>query len=670
MDVRKEIKMKNRKFSTNSVKTKLIAIMLLIAIIPLTIAVVISYVSSTNNAKEDAKRNLDWQAKYIESEIDKMFTKSQTALNSFASSPQTIAFLKGEITDPSIIKNQMVSINESFGDDNTIVMSNAQGMMVLRSDDGALKSIAERDYFQNAIQGKTFISSVFVSSVTNSRNICIAVPVFDTDKKTVLGVVHKTFDPNEIHTLLAAEADEAFLVDQEATMVAHSQFEIAATDEPINYSSSPYMTSGEKTGFYISTAKGYPVYVSYVKNLSSGYTVCAGKAEAEVIAEARKGAMLIVGVGVFLVVLVLVLSIFVANSFTNPLLEVNKLLSSLANGEFISIEKYTKRTDEFGQMINNSNSVVEKLKRIVGNIKESSNTVNNSSEELSVMANQIAATTENVAEAVQEIATGASEQAKEVQDSVENAGQITVAIEGVQSSTNDLNNLAKRMKEASESSSDSLTNFHDSSAVMATKIEDIAEKITATQSAVAEINERVEGISGIAAQTNLLSLNASIEAARAGDAGKGFAVVAEEIRKLADDSESLAKQIHEVMETLLTESQSAVKAANEIIEDNKNQQLALAKTIDSVNGMIGDIEKTVTSVARISGETDTCVTSNKNVSHSMSSLSAISEENAAATETTGASVEELSATVTTLAGSATSLKEIAEKLNEEIAFFK
>jgi len=271
--------MKKRKFSTNSVKTKLIAIMLLIAIIPLTIAVIISYVSSTNNAKEDAKRNLDWQAKYIESEIDKMFTKSQIALTSFASSPQTIAFLKGELTDSSIVKNQMISINESFGDDNTIVMSNTQGMMVLRSDDGALKSIAERDYFQNAVQGKTFISSVFVSSVTNSRNICIAVPVFDTDKKTVLGVVHKTFDPNEIHTLLAAEADEAFLVDQEATMVAHSQFEIAADDEPQNFASSPYMTSNERTGFYISTAKGYPVYVSYAKNEASGYTVCAGKAD-------------------------------------------------------------------------------------------------------------------------------------------------------------------------------------------------------------------------------------------------------------------------------------------------------------------------------------------------------------------------------------------------------
>lgn len=662
--------MKKIKFSKNSVKTKLIALMLLIAIIPLTVAVGISYFTSTNSEKEVAKQNLDWQAKFIESEIDKMFTKSQTALSSFASSPQTIAYLKGEITDASVIKNQMISINESFGDDNTIVMSNKEGMMVLRSDNGDFKNIADRDYFKNAVKGVPFISTVFVSSVTNTRNICIAVPVFDTDNKTVLGVVHKTFNPDDIHTLLAEEAEEAFLVDQEATMVAHSDFEIAATDEPQVFASSPYMTSNENTGFYISTAKGYPVYVSYVKNPASGYTVCAGKAEGEIIGEARKGATLIIFVGLCMIVAVLVLAIFIANSFTSPVFEVNELLSALADGEFTEITKYTDRTDEFGQMINNSNAVVSKLQSIVGHIKESSNTVNTSSEELSEMANQIASTTENVAEAVQEIATGASEQAKEVQDSVENAGHITEAIEGVQNSTNDLSDLATRMKNASESSSESLTSFHAASVVMANMIVEIANKISATQNAVSDINERVEGISGIAAQTNLLSLNATIEAARAGDAGKGFAVVAEEIRKLADDSESLAKEIHEVMETLLTESDSAVKAAHEIIEDNKAQQAALENTITSVNGMIDDIEKTVERVEEIAKETDTCVSSNKSVSHSMSSLSAISEENAAATETTGASVEELSATVTTLAESATNLKTIAERLNEEIEFFK
>ena len=659
-----------RKVKKTSVRSKLIAIMLLIAIIPLTVAVIISYLSSTSKAKDDARETVAWQAKFIESEIDKIFTKSQTALLSFASSPQTVALLKGDVNQAAAVRSQMISINESFNDSNPMVLTDSEGTMLLRSDEGNLTTVSERDYFQNAMKGETYVSNVYISKVTNARMFCMSVPVKDTETNQVLGVAYKTLDPNDIHDLLVAEADEAFLVDKNADMVAHSQFEIAVDDEVANYSTSPYMTSNEKTGFYISVAKGYPVYLCYSKNELSGYTVCAAVTEKEVLSTARRGAMQIVVVGIIMVIMVLVLSFFIANSFTNPMLEVNRLLSALAEGEFVKIDKYTERSDEFGQMINNSNSVIDKLESIVGHIKESSNTVNNSSEELSEMANQIAATTDSVAEAVQDIASGASEQAKEVQNSAENAGFITEAIEGVQDSTNDLNRLASSMKNASESSSESLTNFHESSEVMAAKIVEIAEKISATQNAVADINTRVEGISGIAAQTNLLSLNASIEAARAGDAGKGFAVVAEEIRKLADDSENLAREIHDVMETLLTESTSAVKAANEIIEDNKVQQQALANTIESVNGMITDIEKTVDRVAKISGETDTCVSSNKNVSNAMSSLSAISEENAAATETTGASVEELSATVTNLADSATNLKDIAEKLNKEIAFFK
>ena len=226
------------------------------------------------------------------------------------------------------------------------------------------------------------------------------------------------------------------------------------------------------------------------------------------------------------------------------------------------------------------------------------------------------------------------------------------------------------MKNASEASSSSLATLQNSSSDMTLKIEEIAQKIASTQNAVTNINERVEGISGIAAQTNLLSLNASIEAARAGDAGKGFAVVAEEIRKLADDSESLASEIRVLMDELLAEAEQAVTAATHVMNGNMEQQKAIGETFDAVQGMLQDIDETVDSVTKISGEADTCVASNAVVSNAMSSLSAISEENAASTETTGASVEELSATVTTLAESATHLKGIAERLNEEMKFFK
>jgi methyl-accepting chemotaxis protein len=226
------------------------------------------------------------------------------------------------------------------------------------------------------------------------------------------------------------------------------------------------------------------------------------------------------------------------------------------------------------------------------------------------------------------------------------------------------------MQDVSHTSAENLSELQESSQNMNNHIEAISEKIGATSKAVATINEKVEGIASIAAQTNLLSLNASIEAARAGESGRGFAVVAEEIGQLADDSRKMADEIREEMDILLSESHAAVQMAAEVQKGNDEQREVLGTTVESVRAMIDDISSTVNSAKNIESNAGTCVNANNVVSDAMNSLSAISEENAASSEETGASMEELSATVATLASSADSLKNVALKLNEEMAFFK
>ncbi|SHN55574.1 methyl-accepting chemotaxis protein [Butyrivibrio hungatei DSM 14810] len=659
----------------DSIKTKLIGIMILVAAVPLIIAVIISYNTSTSKAKNDALNNLNVTGKYVETKFAETVMENLIALETFATAPSTINYIQtyGSPEQPiptEVMLAHMDAINEKINDDNkSTILSITSGDQLIRTDRKDPTNISDRAYFQQAIStGKPAVSNVVVSKAAGNRITIICVPIYGEDG-SIIGTIQRSFDLNNLHKFLAENVSDAYIADYNGMMAAHAQFEISPEEE-YDLSSYPFMTSTDTSGMFEQDYNGEKTYTTWFKEPTTGYFVAVSQKESDIMAEAIRSAMIVVIIGVVLVIVAVIISLIMAKSYTDPVKAVSDSLVALSDGRFVMVEKYDARKDEFGAISKATNSVIQKLDDIVTSIKRSASDVGNSSEELSDMANQISQTAEDVSNAVQEIASGATQQADEIQQASENVGKIGEAVGDVQNSTGSLSDLAGKMKEASEVSSKSLTSLQESSAEMTAKIDDIASTIQATKDAVNTISEKVEGITSIATQTNLLSLNASIEAARAGEAGKGFAVVAEEIGKLADDSKDMADDIRKEMEVLLEQSEAAVAAADEVKKGNSDQQIALGETLDAVNGMLTNISSTVGGVQQISEGADTCETSKNAVVDTMSALSAISEENAASSEETGASMQELSATVTTLAGSANNLKDIAEKLNKDMEFFK
>ena len=377
-------------------------------------------------------------------------------------------------------------------------------------------------------------------------------------------------------------------------------------------------------------------------------------------------------IAVVLAVLVIltVLSVKIIRYIRINMIKVSDSIVELASGSFVPIRSGELHDDELGHAIESTNSLIDRLGSIIGSIKDASGTINHSSGELAEAADRISTTTDGISLAVNEIAQGAAQQADEIQNAIENVSNISDAVASVIADTRSLEETAGRMNEESKQASAELDRLKESSEEMSRSITDITDRINETGNAVSGINDKIAAISSIAAQTNLLALNASIEAARAGEAGRGFSVVAEEIGKLAADSAKSADEIRKLMEQLLTQSQSAVKTANEVQAANTNQQEVIRSTVDRISSMIDAIATTVEGIRRIHLSAGQSEKAGTVVADAMNSLSAISEENAASTQETSASMQELSTTVAVLARSAEELRNIAEQLNKDISFFK
>ena len=289
---------------------------------------------------------------------------------------------------------------------------------------------------------------------------------------------------------------------------------------------------------------------------------------------------------------------------------------------------------------------------------------------LDEMAKQCSNTTDDVSRAVEEISKGAVSQAEEIQNASGQIAQMGTVIEDIVTNVNNLTEASDAMGKAGDESTETMQNLSASNDKTSEAIGMIGEQIRLTDESIKKISVATELITSIASQTNLLSLNASIESARAGEAGRGFAVVATEIQKLAVQSNDAAVEIQQIISKLISESQKTMDEMKQADVLMKEQQEKLNDTKMKFGEVSTGIDVSKDGTEKIRVCADSCNSARTRVIDVISNLSAISEENAASAQETTASMEELNATINMLANEATKLKEISSDLNEEMKFFR
>jgi methyl-accepting chemotaxis protein len=386
----------------------------------------------------------------------------------------------------------------------------------------------------------------------------------------------------------------------------------------------------------------------------------------------QKNIMIFVGVGIAIFLLIGSILYFFSSNIIKIISELSKDMSIMASGDFTvnTPEKALKRTDELGTMARSVKGMIESMRRTLGEVKDKSGQVNNSADALAGTSEEMSRSSQELSETIQQVAEGATNQARDIDDIVSSLGELTNNIDRVY---NELENVKHETENAEDKANVGKTEMN----ILVNSIKEIREafrlvanKVETLTTSVNEISGITEIIAGISEQTNLLALNAAIEAARAGEHGKGFAVVADEVRKLAEESSQSTDQITALVNSITKETEEVIKTSKQVETSVQEQTTSVEKTVNSFGEILTSVENISPLMKKTYTVMDEIVTSKEMVMERVEDVSSVTEENSAATQQVAAASEEMTASSEEVAATAQRLSDVAIDLKDDVSQFK
>lgn len=365
-----------------------------------------------------------------------------------------------------------------------------------------------------------------------------------------------------------------------------------------------------------------------------------------------------------------VIVVIIAKRIKEPLVIITKNLQLLSDGELQPYKNATSSVTEIDSIIQSRKKMSATLQEIVKKVQKASEDLLVDGDRLQAAASNTSSNASDISNAVVEISKSAVSMASDLENATEKVADMGGKIENIVGGINDLDNVANHMDTAGQRAMEIINALDESNTKTVEAIRVVAQNVEATDHSVAEISSAVNVITAIADQTNLLSLNASIEAARAGDAGRGFAVVANEISTLAEQSSESAKKIEEILETLVADSKRSIEKMEEVNKHLQEQQNNLKSTQSEFANVNSGIVNTRRQSGLVDGQAKECDVSRNSVVDIISRISSISEGNASNTQETTSSIQELTETINLMNQQAIEVKEQAQILEEAMQFFK
>nr|WP_273123023.1 methyl-accepting chemotaxis protein [Bacillus weihaiensis] len=401
----------------------------------------------------------------------------------------------------------------------------------------------------------------------------------------------------------------------------------------------------------------------------NGWQVVVSTSKSYLFKEIENVIYLVFIIIVVFVLLGLIASILLANSLTRPIVNIVSIMKKAEKGDLTHRADYLYK-NEIGQLGQSFNTMIDNIKVMIEENKKVSAYAVNRAHDLERISAESASASEQIASAIEEVAKGAVSQVDYSERTNREMKELSSEINEVSNNMTRVSQITETTKTLSSNSIKTINELTEKNKEMGTNIGQVDVTMDGLNKEIAQIKDIVEMIKNVSEETNLLSLNASIEAARAGAAGRGFAVVAEEIRKLADQTKSSSMRIETVIASILNQTKKSVELVKMTITLFKEQTTSITNTKDAFENILEGTNAIIDEINYVEASISKINVNKEKVETAINEMVEVAEDSSATTEEVTATTEEQSAAADELGHLASSLSTTVLELEKTINKFK
>lgn len=425
----------------------------------------------------------------------------------------------------------------------------------------------------------------------------------------------------------------------------------------------------KKSGCKTVIADGKEQIFFYAASEVTGAMICALVPTSTIVLQAENIKTMTLGVVIVCAVIVFVLGFWITHSIRKNMLRISGKLTEVSEGD-LTVCVTAKGKDEFQDLAGSANDMIHNTKNLVSKVNSATDTLEMSAIDVKKASMTLSDCSDNIENAISDINAGIDRQARHANECVETTDRLSDEIQIVSDMVNKVKSLVDETGEMISEGVELIGNLGERAAETTTVTGQVGTSIENLRNESERINDFVGIITRISSQTNLLSLNASIEAARAGDAGRGFAVVAEQIMLLADESSKAAGEIQKVVERINGQTETTVEDATKASDIVLLQSEIVKRSVEVFENMQHKMEELIGALSDIRKASDAADTRRLEAVEAVRSISQIIDETAENAARVIGSSKELVNSVENLNSTADALGINMDELKTEIAGFR